>query len=124
MYSSGQGTPRDEAKALETYEQLIAVNPQHQVAYNNYAWLCVTAEDQKLRNPQKALPYALKAVELSGGKEAYQLDTLARVYFMLGNVDKAIDLQKKAIDLAQDRESYKKALQEYQAAKDHPRAAK
>src|SRR5262249_62335417 len=91
---------------------------------NTLACIGKTAEDPKVRNPQKALPYALKAVELSGGKQPAELDTLARVYFMLGNVDKAIELQEKAISFAPDRENYKKALDEYKAAKQHPRAAK
>jgi TPR repeat protein len=124
MYDAGQGTPKNEAKALESYDQLIKVNDKHYVAYNNYAWICVTAEDPKLRNPQKALPYALKAVELSGGKESFSLDTLARVYFQLGDLDKAIDLQNKAIALAPDKDNYRKALNEYKEAKAHPRASK
>jgi TPR repeat protein len=124
MYDSGRGTPKNEAKALETYDQLIAVNNKHQMAYNNFAWICVTAQDPKVRNPQKALPYALKAVELSKGRDPAELDTLARVYFMLGDPDKAIDFQKKAIALAPDKENYQKALEEYQSAKNHPRAAK
>lgn len=123
MYSAGQGTPKNEAKALETYEQVIALNDKDYVAYNNYAWLLVTAEDQKLRNPQKALPYAQKAVDMSGGRQSFALDTLARVHFQLGDVDKAIELQNKAIALAADKENYKKALAEYQEAKAH-RAAK
>jgi tetratricopeptide (TPR) repeat protein len=124
MYSAGRGTPKDEAKALGTYEQVIALNDKDYVAYNNYAWLLVTADDQKLRNPQKALPYAQKAVDMSGGRESFALDTLARVHFQLGDVDKAIELQNKAIALAPDRENYQKALAEYQEAKAHPRAAK
>jgi TPR repeat protein len=124
MYSAGRGTPKNEPKALETYEQVIALNDKDYVAYNNYAWLLVTAEDQNLRNPQKALPYAQKAVDMSGGREPFALDTLARVQFQLGNVDKAIELQNKAIALAPDKENYRKALEEYQAAKNHPRAAK
>jgi hypothetical protein len=42
--------------------------------------------------------------------KAFEIDTLARVHFMLGDVDKAIDPQKKAIALAPDRETYQKAL--------------
>jgi len=123
MYNAGRGTPKSEAKALDTYAQVIAKNDKNYVAYNNYAWLLVTAEDQKLRDPQKALPYAQKAVDLSEGKEAFALDTLARVYFQLGDVDKAIEWQTKAIARAPDRENYQKALAEYKEAKAHPRPA-
>jgi TPR repeat protein len=124
MYSAGRGTPKNEPKALEAYAQVIAKNDKNYVAYNNYAWILVTADDEKLRDPKKALPYAQKAVDLSGGKEAYALDTLARVHFQLGDVDKAIELQSKAVTLARDRENYQKVLAEYQEAKAHPRAAK
>ncbi|HMF92060.1 MAG TPA: tetratricopeptide repeat protein [Candidatus Angelobacter sp.] len=124
MYNAGRGTPKNESKALEAYLQVIAKNDRHYVAYNNYAWILVTAEDRKLRDPQKALPYAQKAVDLSGGREAYALDTLARVYFQLGDVDKAIELQTKALAIAPDRENYQKALAEYREAKAHPPASK
>jgi TPR repeat protein len=124
MYSAGRGTPKNEAKALDTYVQVIAKNDKNYVAYNNYAWLLVTAEDQKLRDPQKALPYAQKAVDMSGGREAYALDTLARVHFQLGDVDKAIEWQTKAVARAPDRDTYQKVLTEYKEAKAHPRAAK
>ncbi len=124
MYNTGRGTPKNEAKALEAYDQLIALDNKHYVAYNNYAWILVTAEDQKLRNPQKALPYAQRAVELSGGRESFALDTLARVDFQLGDIDKAIELQNKAIALAPDKETYQKALAEYKEAKANRRAGK
>src|SRR5262249_36078304 len=124
MYNSGRGTPKNEVKALEAYDQLIALNNKHYVAYNNYAWILVTAEDQKLRNPQKALPYAQRAVDLSGGREPFALDTLARVDFQLGDIDKAIELQNKAIALAPDKETYQKALAEYKEAKANRRAGK
>lgn len=124
MYNTGRGTPKSEAKALEAYLQVIAKNDKNYVAYNNYAWLLVTADDEKLRDPHKALPYAQKAVDLSGSRESFALDTLARVYFQLGDVDKAIELQTKALALAPDRENYQKALTEYKEAKAHPKGAK
>jgi TPR repeat protein len=124
MYNAGRGTPKSEAKALDAYTQVIAKNDKNYVACNNYAWLLVTAEDHKLRDPQKALPYAQKAVDLSGGREAYALDTLARVYFQLGDIDKAIEWQTKAVARAPDRDTYQKVLTEYKEAKTHPRAAK
>lgn len=124
LYNTGRGTPKSEAKALEAYAQVIAKNDKNYVAYNNYAWILVTAEDQKLRDPRKALPYAQKAVDLSGGREPFALDTLARVYFQLGDVDKAIELQSKAVTLAGDRGNYQRVLTEYKEAKAHPTAAK
>jgi hypothetical protein len=47
------------------------------------------------------------------------LDTLARVYFCKGEVDRAIELQTRAVAKGQeqDRSELRKTLEAYQAAK-------
>lgn len=64
---------------------------------NNLAWRLATADDLRYREPAVALRAAKRAVEVSGGKEAAIIDTLARVYFDVGLVDKAVETQKSAI---------------------------
>jgi tetratricopeptide (TPR) repeat protein len=62
------------------------------------------------RTPEKqdlklALRAAARASELTKDEPQMQasvLDTLARVYFSMGDVAKAIELQQRAIDLATD----------------------
>jgi hypothetical protein len=49
------------------------------------AWLLLTAEETRLRDPQRVLKLALKAVELNDGNHANDLDTLARAYLKLGD---------------------------------------
>jgi len=124
VYSDGLGVKRDEAKAIDYYEKVIARDSTNYAAYNNIAWVRVTSKDPKIRNPQKALDYALKAVELSGGKESNELDTLANAYFQLGQVDKAIETETKALALEPEKDVYLKTLAEFKNAKEHPRAAK
>ena len=48
---------------------------------------------------------AARANELANGKDAGILDILARVIFMRGDKDKAIELQKKAVSLAEKASS-------------------
>jgi TPR repeat protein len=117
MYSTGLGVSKDEAKGLEYYEQAITKDPEDYVTLNNIAWLCVTADDPKLHNPQKALQYAIRAVQLSGGKEPAELDTLAHAYFATGDIDKALEIEGKALALKPESELYQKVLAEYRAAK-------
>lgn len=124
VYSDGLGVKRDAAKAIDYYEKVIAGDSTNYAAYNNIAWVRVTSKDPKIRNPQKALDYALKAVELSGGKESNELDTLANAYFQIGQVDKAIETETTALALEPEKDIYLKTLAQFKNAKEHPRAAK
>jgi TPR repeat protein len=117
MYSTGLGVGKDEAKGMAYYEQAIQGDPEDDSALNSLAWLCVTADDPKLRDPLKALQYATRAVQLSGGAQANELDTLAHAYFAVGNIDKALEIEGKALALEPESEFFQKAIGEYRAAK-------
>ena len=70
-------------------------------ALNALAWTIV---DPKAKYEKRDLPLALaaatRASTLTEDKDPSTIDTLARVYFVMGQVDKAIELQQKAVDLA------------------------
>jgi tetratricopeptide (TPR) repeat protein len=103
-------------KAAETCETGLKQNPDLPAALNNAAWFYATSEDQRFRNPSKALQYASKAVDLSGGKEPAILNTLAEAYFVNGDFDRAIKTEKKAIAM-RDKSSYRVTLKKYEEAK-------
>jgi len=124
IYSDGLGVSKNEARAIDYYEMVIAGDGSNAVAYNNIAWVRVTSHDPKIRDPQKALDYALKAVDLSGGKQPYALDTLATAYFQAGQIDKAIATESQALAFEPEDETYIKTLAQFKNGKDHPRAAK
>ena len=73
-------------------------NPQ---VLNMLAWTIV---DPQNKDPQLDLELAMhaaeRACELTENKEPAILDTLARAYFRSGKVDKAIEVQKKAVELS------------------------
>ncbi|HEX5009693.1 MAG TPA: redoxin family protein [Planctomycetota bacterium] len=89
-------------------------------ALNSLAWSIVDP-----KNPREStdLPLARlaadRANELTSANDFSVLDTLARVCFLQGDVDKAIMLQQKAVDSAPDeaKDELKTRLTEYQAAK-------
>jgi len=88
---------------------------------NGMAWMIVDGPGIKDRDLDLALKAAGKANELTGNKDAQILDTLAKVHFLKGDAAKAVEIQELAIKSNTEKEmeaDLKKALDEYQAAKD------
>ncbi len=65
---------------------------------NDYAWVLLTCRLEDLRDPQAALPLAVEANEMTGHQDAYYLDALALAYSMTGDMSRAIEYQRKAVD--------------------------
>jgi len=74
--------------------------------------------DAKKKDLELALKAASKADELMKHENAAIIDTLARVYFLKGDIEKAIELQTKAVDRAEgvEKEDLQRTLDEYKAA--------
>ncbi|HUU85598.1 MAG TPA: redoxin domain-containing protein [Phycisphaerae bacterium] len=85
---------------------------------DSYAWQMLTDEAYGGRFNSLALAAAKRANELAGGRNASVLDTLARAHFAAGQVERAIELARQAIDTAEgpEKEFYRQSLAEYQAA--------
>jgi len=65
----------------------------------NYAWLAVTMDVVKLQDPAGALPYALKAVELSHDEDPLCLHVLALAYAGTHDYRRAVETEEKALAL-------------------------
>ena len=83
---------KDYAAAEASYAAVARMQPANAAAYNNLAWVA------SLQNKPGALGYAQKANEIAPNQPAF-MDTLASVLASSGQVDKALDLQKKAVAL-------------------------
>lgn len=86
-------------------------------ALNQVAWTILTAPGVTKRDFKLATAAAERGAEVTKGKDAAILDTLAKAYFDGGDKAKAIDTQKKAIAAADDAEmkkSMEDALKEYE----------
>ena len=94
-----------------------SINTPPCYSLQRFAWHSATSEDPAIRNPQKALEYAKKAVELSSQPVHSYLDTLAEAYYVNGQFDKAIETEKKAISLSPDYPFYKEQLKKFKQAK-------
>jgi tetratricopeptide (TPR) repeat protein len=91
------------------------------LAWNELAWTYATSRDPRYRHSAKALEYAEKAVSLSEGKMPEILDTLAEAYFVNGDFDKAIETERKALELSPDTALLKESLARYLRAKNAKR---
>lgn len=87
----------DQQKAIEEYERIISKFPDYAGAYNNLAMVYTGYSNMNFINPDKAVQYAKKACELTKYEEDGHVDTLARAYYVQGNVEKAIELTQANI---------------------------
>ncbi len=87
-------TRKMEEKALAAYEKAYSLDPANPEIMNNFAWLLLTSENLKLRDPSKALTLARAAATLQ--PKGHVLDTLATAYWANGLVDAAVSTEKEA----------------------------
>jgi tetratricopeptide (TPR) repeat protein len=64
---------------------------------NAIAWLLVSAEDVDFRNPEAALDYVTRSIELD--ENADNVDTAAAAHALLDNQDKAMDFYIRSMEL-------------------------
>jgi tetratricopeptide (TPR) repeat protein len=87
------------AKAIADFMQATRLDPKYAPAWNNFAWILATCPNEQLRDGKRALACATRACELSGGKVAGHLCTLAAAHAECGNFAEAIRWEKQAIAL-------------------------
>jgi tetratricopeptide (TPR) repeat protein len=85
-------------KAKKEFVKAIELNPNHVYSLNSLAKLLLENKGVRLnKDTQKALELALRAVKFSEEKVPSYLDTLAAAYSNLGQYEKAVETQSKAI---------------------------
>ncbi len=103
-------------KAIESLKKSIQQDPYNAEAYNNIAWIYATAEEESVRNYRKGLEYGLLALNLK--RAPHILDTVAECYYLLGEPEKAIELEEEALAGAvRNRAFYHKQLKKFMKKK-------
>lgn len=92
-----KGLPKD---AIAEYEHAIRIFPRDSVSRNNLAWLLATSSDRSIRDGERAAELAEQAAQLSSGKDANYLRTLAAAYAEVGRFSDAITVAQQAAALA------------------------
>jgi tetratricopeptide (TPR) repeat protein len=89
----------DLSKILEDYYSVINIDSvdddTRQSVYNQMAWILATADDEGIRNSDRAIAYAKKSVEIKSN--CRNLDTLAVAFAGKGMFEEALNINKKAI---------------------------
>src|ERR1022692_1433320 len=78
----------------------LEADPNDVAALGRAAWMLATSPDASIRNGGEALGFAVRAVEISGGKDARMLDTLAAAYAEKGQFANAALTARRAQALA------------------------
>jgi len=84
-------------------EHLSDALPDNAMMLNQIAWEIALSEGSEPRELELAEKIIRKANEATGGKNAEILDTLARLLFLRGQKEKAIEFQQKAVQFAKGR---------------------
>jgi tetratricopeptide (TPR) repeat protein len=107
--------------ALADYRQALTVDPNDPLAYNGLAWVLATAPDPKVRDGEKAVEAAVRAYELTGGKNPYVVGTLAAARAEDHDFQAAARLQSEALALFPKDDpglaGHRRRLELYQAGK-------
>jgi tetratricopeptide (TPR) repeat protein len=94
------------AEALAHWRDGIRLQPNDAPALQRAAWVLATSPDAAVRNGSEALAFAVRAVKISGGKDARMLDTLAAAYAEAGQFAGAALTARRALArAAQEKQS-------------------
>ena len=106
---------KDYALVQRSYERALALKPESPAVLNNLAWLYATCEDERFRDPPRALLLAQAAARLQPA--AHVLDTLAEAYFANGKYAEAVAVGSQALAAAAgDRSHYEAQLAKFKEA--------
>ena len=86
----------DYDKALEDMKRAVELNPQFHAAYDLMAKVYADCPDANIKDAEKAVAYAERAVKLERKPE--YLGTLALAHAEAGNFDRAIESQQQALE--------------------------
>lgn len=107
-------------EAIQDYQKTIAVNPDYPDVKNNLAWILSTCAHEELRDPRRAVELAREQCEKDGWKQSGVIDTFAAALAASERFAEAVEMQRKALELAPDeatRKDFQSRLDLYEAGK-------
>ena len=91
----------DARRAVDHYHQALTLKPDMVEALNNLAWILAAHPSDALRNGAEAQSLAVRAVELTGGKNAADFAALAAAYAERGRFADAAATARRALAMAE-----------------------
>ncbi|MGD9818949.1 MAG: tetratricopeptide repeat protein [Desulfomonilaceae bacterium] len=86
-------------EASEDFQKVAKLSPNDAWSIQDTAWFLLTCPDEKLQDATKAMELAQKAAQMSADQDGVFQETIAEAFFKQGDALKAIDHQKKAIEM-------------------------
>ena len=87
-------------EAIANYQKAIELRPQFTTVMQKLAWILSTWPDASIRNGTKAVELAEQASQLTRGRDAGILRTLAAAYAETGRYSEAVSTAREAMALA------------------------
>jgi tetratricopeptide (TPR) repeat protein len=109
----------DYEPAVADLTKALELQPDHPRLLNELAWILSTCGDDKVRNGQRSVEFAQKAVMITKYKNPQCLETLAAAYAETGQFDKAVKTQQQAISLLAEQQDIEKSLAKLRLYVDH-----
>jgi tetratricopeptide (TPR) repeat protein len=112
--AAGETERADELFDLVTgfYFEMLRQYPGSPLYHNNYAWICACGK-RRLQYAMRHCEIALEATPLNSS----YLDTLAEVYYLQGNIDKAIETSRQCTLLDPIKRHYQNQLRRFREAR-------
>jgi hypothetical protein len=88
-------------EAVAQFRKAIELDPKSAMAHNNLAWLLATCPEPQFRDPQRAVEFAKKSVELAP-TEGSSWNTLGAAHYRAGNWRDAIAALEQSLKLQGD----------------------
>jgi tetratricopeptide (TPR) repeat protein/serine/threonine protein kinase len=109
LYHSNRGNAlrrlRRFGEADAEYREAARLQPENAEAHNQVAWFLVTCPDAKVRDPQRAIELAKKAVALAP-KEGAFWNTLGAAHYRAGDWKLAVEALNKSMSLCKGGDSH------------------
>lgn len=87
-------------EAAREFQAALEIDGENLVALTNLSWLLATAPESRAADKERAVVLAQRAAEITQGKDAFALHSLAAAYAATGDVEKAIASAERAYELA------------------------
>ena len=103
--------------AIADYKEAIRLD-KFAPAFHVLAWLWATCPEESFRHGKRAVELAARACGLAEWKDANMLATLAAAYAEVGEFDKAVEWEEKAIQLYANADDHKKGEEQLKLYKE------